>query len=731
MNDAAKKRLLCSVLCLAVVSPGGDAMNWKQVAANIRQVGALVTGKASLADVTRAFARGLDVDSPLATTMRRPYAQSVWVHSAVNHVTQPLKAVGVKFYRDDVEVEDARLMAFWRSPARRMTWEAFLEATAGWYQIAGEFFWLLDDTWQGRNKTRGQLILARPSDMREVVRGGVLEGWVWTDAAGRQHAFLPEDVIQEKTWNPYNHWRGLGRMDAAKLAAETDFFAGRFARDTYANAGELGDYIVAKGGRPTPEQEDQIIQALREKRAAKLRGDNRPMLLSADLEPKSPTVTSPDASFVATRVSTRDEIYVAFGVPPSMATPTASYSIGSASDFFRLILSTCIPLGNTIAGAMDRLADRISDKAGLLAFFDFDEHPVMQAVRAERIDAAAKLFGFGMPVREINDYLDMGLKPFPGWDVGYIPFSAGSPIEAGSGKPEGGSENEEPAETDPVAEMFKALRGPLQVKLIANKPVPECRADDPRARLWLSHHAKRRAAVKGFHSKMKRVLIQARAEVLAKIAKEAGKTVVGKSVAADFLFDLIGFKGSLRVEMRKAAIAVLTQAGQELFAEVGKDDVFTMPPQRALSFLSTRENLMTDVADEVFDQVKGGLQDGLNAGDTMAQLANRVREKFRGIEKGRAMTVAQTETAAAYGVSRAEAMEQAGVQYKQWLTSRNENVRPSHRAAEGQTVPLHEPFHIGDGELQHPGDPYGPPEEVINCHCVQIAVAKPEEKPAA
>jgi hypothetical protein len=81
------------------------------------------------------------------------------------------------------------------------------------------------------------------------------------------------------------------------------------------------------------------------------------------------------------------------------------------------------------------------------------------------------------------------------------------------------------------------------------------------------------------------------------------------------------------------------------------------------------------------------------------------------------------ETSAPYGVARDEAMKQAGVKFKNWLTSRNENLRPSHQAAEEQTVGLHEVFIVGATKLMFPGDPSGPPEEVINCHCVQIAAA--------
>ena len=65
------------------------------------------------------------------------------------------------------------------------------------------------------------------------------------------------------------------------------------------------------------------------------------------------------------------------------------------------------------------------------------------------------------------------------------------------------------------------------------------------------------------------------------------------------------------------------------------------------------------------------------------------------------------ETNAAYGVAWDEAMKQAGVKFKKWLTSRNENLRPSHQAAEGQTVGLREVLIVGATKLMFPGDPAG------------------------
>ena len=73
-----------------------------------------------------------------------------------------------------------------------------------------------------------------------------------------------------------------------------------------------------------------------------------------------------------------------------------------------------------------------------------------------------------------------------------------------------------------------------------------------------------------------------------------------------------------------------------------------------------------------------------------------------------------------------EAMDQAGVDWKEWLTSGLDNVRATHLEAEGQRVRTNDAFKIGTANLVAPGVPFSPedndPGEIINCHCVAIAV---------
>ena len=53
-----------------------------------------------------------------------------------------------------------------------------------------------------------------------------------------------------------------------------------------------------------------------------------------------------------------------------------------------------------------------------------------------------------------------------------------------------------------------------------------------------------------------------------------------------------------------------------------------------------------------------------------------------------------------------------------WRTTHDKRTRESHKAMDGQVRKMGEMFITGDGnELEFPGDPNGPAEEVINCRC--------------
>jgi predicted RNA binding protein YcfA (HicA-like mRNA interferase family) len=77
-----------------------------------------------------------------------------------------------------------------------------------------------------------------------------------------------------------------------------------------------------------------------------------------------------------------------------------------------------------------------------------------------------------------------------------------------------------------------------------------------------------------------------------------------------------------------------------------------------------------------------------------------------------------------YGRQVQKQIEKFGFTEKRWVSRHDERVRHTHMEANGQTVPVHSQFTVGGSRLSFPGDPLGPYEEIVNCRCVPVAVAR-------
>lgn len=698
-------------------------------------------------------------------SMHRPYAQSAWVMRAIKEVSGPISAVDLKFSDGDTEIEGEAWMEFWQQPVKNLPLPEFIDALVGWLKLAGECFIILPPEFTvpfpDRVAVWPKLLVARPAAMRaEKNSQGELLFWTYTGRNGVTARFLPEQVIQPKFWNPYDDIRGMSEYEAAHVATEADYLSGKFALNIARANGDTGVIVSVKGGGVVDDvQQEQIRNSLRMKALKSQRGEFSSVFIPGDLEVQDPKIKSPDAQFVAQRLENRHEIYIAFGVPPSMADVTQSYSIGSASDRYKLIESTSLPLSKKIAAVISAIASLQAGRP-VKAYFDWDDHPVMQAVRRERIDSAVKLCGLGMPPKDASEYLDLDLPRFSGDDIGYIAANL-LPV-AGASLPEKQPENDPALGEDVVGMALRALQAKGKAPKVkinlsfadifeeiygakycacgcslnaADLAVKE--RDAKEVKLWKSLVAGRRGTINNYIAKFNRVLMTARAEVIGKLERAAAleKSRVTKHVAADFEFNLAAFEKSFEVSMRAVAADALQKSGDEVYAELGKDDPWKMPPAEALKFLNARTKKLEGVPADVARRIRSTIQDGLTNGDPLAKIASAVRSEFNDISKGRATVIAQTETAAAYGKGRHSAMEEAGVQFKRWLTSGNANVRLAHQWMNNTIVALDEPFVVtsADGEvdeIQHPGDDDGEPWNVINCHCVEIASAEGPEEPA-
>jgi len=154
-------------------------------------------------------------------------------------------------------------------------------------------------------------------------------------------------------------------------------------------------------------------------------------------------------------------------------------------------------------------------------------------------------------------------------------------------------------------------------------------------------------------------------------------------------------------------------------------------------YLNTVGNRLRGVPDEVYSRIVRELELGLREGESIPDLADRIRPILTAsgtdLWPNRATTIARTETigavnAGAYFAALRDAEREGDpAPMKVWLATEDTRTRPTHRRADGQRTLLSEPFHVGVGRLQFPGDPTGPPQEVINCRCTFLPVTLGEE----
>lgn len=137
-------------------------------------------------------------------------------------------------------------------------------------------------------------------------------------------------------------------------------------------------------------------------------------------------------------------------------------------------------------------------------------------------------------------------------------------------------------------------------------------------------------------------------------------------------------------------------------------------------------NLMVRTPDEVYRQILKVLGDTSAAGGTVEDQVRAVRHVLdvTGTENwpARAKTVAVTEVHRAWNFGALAASMRAQQQMqllvlKTWSARDDSKTRPAHDRADGQTVPVNQPFIVNMEPLMMPGDPAGTPGNVINCRC--------------
>lgn len=146
--------------------------------------------------------------------------------------------------------------------------------------------------------------------------------------------------------------------------------------------------------------------------------------------------------------------------------------------------------------------------------------------------------------------------------------------------------------------------------------------------------------------------------------------------------------------------------------------------------IEARSNqLAGQVTTTTYEAITAQLREGVVAGESIDDLAARVRTVFDDAGKVRSTVIARTEVISAYNgaaVQGAATLPGDVVGGQEWIATRDGRTRPAHGAADGQIVPVGMPFEVGGESLAYPGDPAGRGRNTVQCRCA-VAFLTPAE----
>jgi SPP1 gp7 family putative phage head morphogenesis protein len=121
-------------------------------------------------------------------------------------------------------------------------------------------------------------------------------------------------------------------------------------------------------------------------------------------------------------------------------------------------------------------------------------------------------------------------------------------------------------------------------------------------------------------------------------------------------------------------------------------------------------------------------QDAIDEGEGVGPLAKNIRDMFGVASRTRSLRIARTELTDVINDGSNQTLRDEGYQEKEWSTVIDGQERPSHNAANGQTVGIHDLFRVGGESARYPGDENLPPGERISCRCALVGAGMTDQQ---
>lgn len=571
-------------------------------------------------------------------------------------------------------------------------------------------------------------------------------GYNYTDWPSEKNPIRPDLIGHLRAWNPENPFFGMSPVQVAAIIIDQQTDARKWNLSLLQNFGKLPGAWVTDA-LLSPNDRSKLEARVNEKFAGFRNAGKMPVLDGA-LKWQPSAVNPSELDWIESLKFNGGSIANIYNMPPQLIGDTSSTTYDnmeqaeliSYTEFIFPTLDDLYALWNIwLVPMYPDLAN-----SGAYLYYDKESIEVVQKVLQARLDAQAdraiKMWAGGLGT--MNEMREKCGLPSLGPDGDLFRFGAVLVQKSALAEYAEQSLTKPAAPPVPAAEPIQAdpAQPPTNVAQNEKPPVIEDGKQPPPPKRHLTGYAtkaldlttaeEKAAYAQSMESTRKRWEAHYQKE-LASYFETEHKAVMQAINSSNASGAAAGrAEGAINDQSSKLKKTLLSLY-EDVCTDVGKKIAASLSDKKAnatgLQFSESQIKYLLQLAGTkvqqidatTLEQLRTELAIGVDLHEDISQLAKRIDTLYLDqIIPNRSATIAQTETHSAGSYAAIEAAKQSGMALnKVWMTT-SAKPRPTHAAADGQEVGMDEPFIVGGVEMQQPGDPNGPAEEVINCYCV-------------
>jgi HK97 family phage portal protein len=646
----------------------------------------------------------------------RAYEINPWVNACVQRIADCVAAIPLRVYREQPdgeseEVTNHPLVDLLWHPGRFTSAYDLIHKTAANLSLQGQFYWFVENGTGGKS-----LFPARPTELR-VMRSDsmkitpdpldIIKEYVYS-GGGANLPLKVEFIVHGKNYNPADDYYGLPPMQVAQSPVLLEHYLSLYNQMFFQNSARPDMALVTEGALNDDARKLNLEAWNKAYRG--LAKSHGVAILDRGTKPTILGTNAKDGEFLGLDKLSREQICAIFQVPPVMVGVFEFANYANSEQQIQIFYEFTIkPMCSRIKDAINTQLIPVwySTDKGLYVEFDYSDLKPLQAdaLKQAQVDQIQVNTGI-KTVNEIRG--DMDLPPVE-WGDEPRP----QPSAFGLGGLGG-------ADTAPMKALYDLALGR---QVVTNSPIRvtalKALLAPTRADQWKAHDRDLIRAEAKIENGMRGFFRSQRDRIVGALDPSAG-TIRSATNVRDIsvtdlfaIFDIDAENKALVEFLRPLFEQIISAAGDAAIGRVGSSVAFNLKDPAVEAFLASKlfkvQNINAVTRELLREALVAAAADSL----TVAETARGIRDMFDEFSLARSLTIARTETASAQNAASMEGYAQSGVvEKKEWLAVQDDVTRDSHSMVDGDTVSLGGLFANG---LMFPGDPNGPPEEVINC----------------